>query len=225
MNTVSPATVPYRQRVRARFAKQGELRFIGHQDLARTVERLLRRAGVQLSMTEGFHPHARMSFPLALAVGIAAIDEVVEFDLAEEVDINRLADDLRAHAPPGLTFSTVEFVPAGEKKGVAARIEWRMPLPADRFEAAQARAAEFMGTATWPIARARRRAPLDIRADVLEMSIDADGLRMRLAVSQEGMARPRELLEALGLADLEQEGFHLTRTAVVLRQNLEHQKS
>ena len=38
-------------------------------------------------------------------------------------------------------------------------------------------------------------------------------LRMRLRVDREGSARPREVLAALGLADLEHEGFYLTRTA------------
>lgn len=214
MSNVS--TSPIRHRVRARFAKQGDLRFIGHQDLARTIERLLRRAGVQLSMTEGFHPRARLGFPLALAVGIAGDEEVVELDLAEEVDIARLTEQLRAQAPPGLSFRSVELVPAGTRKAVVESIEFRLPLPAERREAAQAKVEEFLAADAWPIRRAGRRAPLDLRADMLELTIDDAGLRMRLAFSHDGMPRPREILEALGLADLEQQGFHLTRTAVVL---------
>ena len=58
-----------RQRVRIRFPKQDDLRLISHRDLMRAWERLFRRAGVALSMSEGFHPKPRMSFPSALAVG------------------------------------------------------------------------------------------------------------------------------------------------------------
>src|SRR5215475_14275688 len=73
-----------RQRVRIRFTKQDDLRWISHRDLMRVWERLFRRAGVALSMTEGFHPKPRINFPSALAVGIAGLDELLEVDLSEE---------------------------------------------------------------------------------------------------------------------------------------------
>ena len=73
-----------RHRVRIRFCKQGDLRWIGHRDLMRCMERLFRRAALPLGMSQGFHPKPRMSFPAALAVGIAAMDEVMELELAEQ---------------------------------------------------------------------------------------------------------------------------------------------
>ena len=54
-----------------------------HRDLMRCFERLLRRAGVTLRMSQGFHPKPRMTFPSALAVGIEGTDEVMELELAE----------------------------------------------------------------------------------------------------------------------------------------------
>jgi hypothetical protein len=72
-----------RLRVRVRFSKQGDLRLIGHRDLMRCFERLFRRAGLRLRFSEGFHPKPRMTFPLALAVGIEGTDEVMELELAE----------------------------------------------------------------------------------------------------------------------------------------------
>jgi hypothetical protein len=41
-------------------------------------------------------------------------------------------------------------------------------------------------------------------------------LRLAVRFGPEGSARPRELLESLGVADLEREGIYLTRTAVEL---------
>lgn len=216
--TNSATAASIRQRVRARFAKQGDLRFIGHQDLARAIERLLRRCGVRLSMTEGFHPRARLSFPLALAVGISADDEIVEMELAEEVDVARLAEQLSAHAPPGLSFRDVELIAAGTRKAVAESITYCLPIPTERCEQAAAKVAEFLAAATWPISRPGRRAPLDLRGDVLELKLGEKELCFRLGVTHEGMPRPREVLEALGLSDLEQQGYILTRAAVTLRE-------
>jgi radical SAM-linked protein len=76
--TVEKSPTPQlRLRVRIRFTKQDDLRWIGHRDLMRVWERLFRRAGVALSMTEGFHPKPRINFPSALAVGIAGMDELL----------------------------------------------------------------------------------------------------------------------------------------------------
>ena len=58
-----------RRRIRIRFRKIDDVRQISHLDLIRTMERLFRRAGLQLGMSEGFHPKPRMSFPSALNVG------------------------------------------------------------------------------------------------------------------------------------------------------------
>jgi uncharacterized protein (DUF2344 family) len=44
----------------------------------RTLERLFRRAGLALKMSEGFHPKPRLSFPLPMAVGTTGLDEVRE---------------------------------------------------------------------------------------------------------------------------------------------------
>ncbi len=67
-----------RQKLRIRFRKTGDLRLISHRDLARAFERLFRRADLPLAMSQGFHPHARINFPSALALGIQGEDEVVE---------------------------------------------------------------------------------------------------------------------------------------------------
>ena len=68
-----------RQRLRIRFSKQGDLRFISHRDLVRAFERLFRRTHMPLQMSEGFHPKTKMTFPSALALGVEARDEVMEF--------------------------------------------------------------------------------------------------------------------------------------------------
>ena len=85
-----------RHRVRIRFCKQGDLRLIGHRDLARVWERVFRRAGVAVRMSEGFHPKPRLSFPSALAMGVIGLDEVLDAELTEA---HRPDDLLAALAP------------------------------------------------------------------------------------------------------------------------------
>ena len=118
-----------RLRVRIRFCKQGDLRLIGHRDLMRCLERLFRRAGLTLSFSEGFHPKLRMTFPLALAVGIEGVDEVMEVELAERYEADELRRRLTPHAPPGLVFRTIEVLPDGSKKAQVASASYEVPIP------------------------------------------------------------------------------------------------
>ena len=104
--------MPSETRLRIRFTKCGDVRWISHRDLARVWERLLRRAGLQLAFSQGFHPKPRISFPSALALGIEALDEVVELEVLgiveleaidqvlrlDVVDVARVGDDVRIDA-------------------------------------------------------------------------------------------------------------------------------
>ncbi|MDA8746268.1 TIGR03936 family radical SAM-associated protein, partial [Rubripirellula amarantea] len=104
---------PLRIRYRVRFGKTGLLRWIGHTDLAKLWERLGRRAELNFSMTEGFHPKPRIAFPSALALGVESLDEVVEIELAEQLTPRELLDRLIADNQPGLTMRCVAMLPEG----------------------------------------------------------------------------------------------------------------
>ena len=56
-------------RYRIRFSKLGKIRFTSHRDVARMWERALRRATLPVAYTEGFSPHPKLSFGLALSTG------------------------------------------------------------------------------------------------------------------------------------------------------------
>ena len=53
-------------RVRVKYSKQGLMRFIGHLDMMRYFQKACRRAGIDVTYTEGLSPHMSMSFALPL---------------------------------------------------------------------------------------------------------------------------------------------------------------
>jgi radical SAM-linked protein len=205
------------QRVRIRFRKQDDLRLISHRDLARTWERLFRRAGLQMAMSEGFHPKPKMNFPSALAVGIVGADEVLELDLDEERTADQLQQLLSAQTPPGMVVESVEVRPAGSPKAHVQRITFALDIPADRQKELAGRITTWLATKSHLVEREKRKTPLDVRPFVEDLSLVDGVLSMRLKVNPEGSARPREVLEALGLIDLESQGLCLTRTSVELQ--------
>lgn len=204
-----------RNRVRIRFTKQDDLRWISHRDLIRLWERLFRRAGIALSMTEGFHPKPRMNFPSALAVGIAGTNEMLEVDVAADYTADSLRSIICPELPPGMTLGDIEVLPAPDRKAQAKFVTFELSIPTGRLDSLARKIVEVLQSESLPIEREGRKTPLDLRPLIDELSLTSDGnLQIRLIVDREGSARPREVLEALGVADLEYEGHFLTRTKV-----------
>ena len=207
-----------RHRVRIRFRKEGDLRLIGHRDLARAWERAFRRAGVGVSMSEGFRPKPRIMFPSALAMGVLGADEVLEVDLADQWAGNPLKQALEERLPDGLAINSVEILPADARPARIIRAVFELPVPPERREALAGRLVGWPASGGLGVprdgSRGADRKPVDLAAYVLAAVLGDEVLHLEVRVGPEGTARPRELLESLGLADLEREGIYLTRTVV-----------
>lgn len=205
-----------RHRIRLRFRKEGDLRLISHRDLVRLFERLFRRASLELSMSEGFHPKARMTFPSALALGIAATDEVMEVELAEALSAPQLVERLEPHLPPGLVIHDARVVQPGGGKPQVESFTYEFPVPEERREQVTTAIRELLSQPACLIAREGNATPIDLRAGLDQLEWTLGGVRMRLRPGQQASVRPREVLAAIGLADLESHGLFLTRTTVEL---------
>jgi hypothetical protein len=142
-----PPPPPTVQKLRLRYAKRGPLRFASHRDLARALERALRRAGVPMAFSAGFSPHPKISYVGAAPTGAASEAEYLEIGLAEARDPEAVRAALDASLPPGV--DVLECVEAAEGSGsLADRIDaarWRVELPGvargDRRQAHQERPA------------------------------------------------------------------------------------
>lgn len=202
---------------RVRFAKMGDLRLISHRDLLRVLERLFRRAGIALSMSEGFHPKPRYRVTAALALGVAGLNEVLELDLAELLSADDLLIALREQAPPGLTFHAAERLPPLYRAAVARRMHYELPVPVERQSAAVEAVKQLLaGTA----AEMSPALPPEKRALIEHLQLDRGVLHVTLRAGEQAGLRPRDLLAALGLGDLETYGSFLTRIGVELESDL-----
>jgi radical SAM-linked protein len=184
--------------------------------LVRVFERIFRRAGLKLSMSEGFHPKARMSFPSALALGIAGQDEVMDVELAENEATEVIAQKLDALTPPGLIIDEVRKLDASEGKARVERLVYQFPVPESRRDEVADRIDQFLSQLPYSIKREDRKEPIDV-GDSLEQLLLEDGfVRIVLRTTPTAAVRPREILMLLGLDDLEAAGHWISRTAVEL---------
>ena len=72
-------------RYRVRWSKEGRTRFVSARDQSSIWERAIRRAALPIASSEGFTPHARVSFPDALPVGVASTGEYAELTFAAPI--------------------------------------------------------------------------------------------------------------------------------------------
>ncbi|GAG29571.1 unnamed protein product, partial [marine sediment metagenome] len=121
-------------------------------------------------MSQGFHPKPRMTFPLALAVGIEGSDEVMELELSESCTAPDVLTRVAPHAPPGLTFTSAEVVPQGCKKARVRSVSYQAPIPASCREGLQERIDQLMASSSWPLSRPGRNTTLDLRAQLEDLS-------------------------------------------------------
>ena len=91
-----------RYRYLIRFSKTGPAKYLGHLEMVSVFHRALRRAGLPLRFSEGFHPMPKVSFPEALPVGIESLDEMMQIELAQPVSSVEIMDVAERHTPPGI---------------------------------------------------------------------------------------------------------------------------
>lgn len=84
------------------FQKVGRGIYISHLDLMRTMQRAFRRAELPIRYSEGFNPHAMMSFLLPLSVGTESVCELLDFRLTEELSPEEIPARLAPCLPEGL---------------------------------------------------------------------------------------------------------------------------
>ncbi|EDY37625.1 radical SAM domain protein [Cyanobium sp. PCC 7001] len=114
-----PAQVPQRppasgrvQRLRFGFSKAGSLALISHLDNLRLLERALRRSGLPVSFTGGFHPLPRLQLALPLPLGVEGLGEWLDLEFTELLDPPEARRLLQAQLPGDFQLLSVAEVPS-----------------------------------------------------------------------------------------------------------------
>jgi hypothetical protein len=89
------------EKLRFRVAKTRRAKYISHLDFVRCVQRAIRRSGLPVHYTNGFHPHMEAVFATALPLGMESIGEVLEIRFAEPVEPEAARTCLQAALPEG----------------------------------------------------------------------------------------------------------------------------
>jgi len=203
-------------RVRITFSKTGALKYIGHLDLNTIWERAVRRAGLPLAYTQGFHPQPKMNFASALPLGFSSRCEVMDMYLNEDIDLTSLPEKIQKVVPSGLGILKVEsadeHAPALQTQIVSAEYEVTLTESINGSESKR-KMDELMASQSLP--RQRRGKSYDLRPLIEKIELISENkILMRLSAREGATGRPEEVLDVLGIM---MENAHVERTALIIK--------
>jgi radical SAM-linked protein len=195
-----------KQRLRITFTRDETLKYIGHLDMARTWQRIARRANLPLAYSEGFNPQPRMAFAAALPVGCTSDHEELDMVLSPPMTLEEVKANLDHALPPGMKVISIAEMALNT-------LALQMQLMAAEFEITvedeeaigllRERVQLFLEAQE--VMRDRRGKVYNLRPLVQTLSIGPAGpdraavIRSRLQATEGGTGRPDELAAALGL--------------------------
>jgi radical SAM-linked protein len=201
-----PAPLPAVQRLTVRYAKRGRMRFASHRDIARAVERGVRRAGLPVAHSAGFSPHPKISYSGGAPTGAASEAEYLEISLTRGLDPGTVRDRLDAALPDGIDVIEVVDQAVAPAPQLEAS-EWQVVLPGVALAEAASAVEVFLAAAHAEVERLTSNGVrrLDTRAAVVSVALeraavagDQDCVILRMVVRHLTPAvRPDDILVAL----------------------------
>ena len=117
-------------RLRFRFSKTGAMALLSHLDVVRMLERSLRRSGLPVSFTGGFHPLPRLQLALALPLGVEAHGEWMDLEFLKAMDPEEVMQAWQQTLPDDFRLLSAQSVPVSEPSlsQRLASAQWRFSL-------------------------------------------------------------------------------------------------
>jgi radical SAM-linked protein len=195
-------------RLRLKFGRGPQLKFLSHLDLMRLWERLFRRARVELSYSEGFSPHPRISLAAPLAVGITSIAELMDVFLSRQTTPGNFVQSVAPQLPEGISIIDIHSVSL-EAPSLQSRLRFAEYLIEEEGQPGTAdvessmKALLALDTLPWHHTRDTGERFYDLRPliDDLWMEARKDNMYtigMRLRCDSSGSGRPEQVSKALG---------------------------
>jgi len=201
-----PASEKQHIYARIEYEKVGRLRFLGHLDVAAALDRALRRAGLPVAYSKGFHPRAKLTFARPLPVGIAGLHELCGIDLEEHIDSAAVGKRLCKQLPRGLNLLSAQVLPRQKRSPFADlnQVDYTIDIDPDEVGANELAKAvhDFLDRDSINIRRETksRLRIVDIRPGTHKLAVASSQelqLQMSLSLAQDDLVKPAEIFQVL----------------------------
>ncbi len=207
-----------RMRIRARIGRDGDSRHLSHLEWINTWARTLRRAGVPLAWSQGFHPQPRINFSAAVPVGESSEADWMDVVLRERRDLPMLERAILAKLPAGVRLHELLEVDvhAPSLMSSVVGVAWRIRSSRDPAEL-KSKIAALWSTPQWDV---ERRKPgrdgatgqvevMDLRPLCTQLTAEEGAVYFETRSYGGRLARVRDLVQLL---ELEAAQIHKLRT-------------
>lgn len=107
-------------KIRIKFSKHGNIKYIGHLDLQRYFQKAMRRADIDIAYSTGFSPHQIMSFAAPLGVGLESNGEYMDIEMNSFTGSKDTVSRLNAVQAEGIQILSAKVLPEGAGNAMAS---------------------------------------------------------------------------------------------------------
>ena len=190
-------------KARIKFRKYGVMKFIGHLDVMRFFQKVMRRADIPIAFTGGFSPHMIMSFANPLGVGVTSDGEYFDIELTEEIDMQAAVARMNETVVEGIEI--VNMVPISDDKkqtgmSIVAAADYLSSLKNGEFPEDWKKKAEgFMSQPSISIIKKTKKSEkeVDIKPMIYRFEVRDDSVYMLVATGSVENLKPELVMQAL----------------------------
>jgi radical SAM-linked protein len=208
------------QRLRVKFHRGEDVKYISHLDIMRLWQRALNRAGIPLAYSEGFNPHPRMSLAAPLALGVTSEAELMDIVISRQYSPHAFTTSVSRQLPPGIEIEHVLDTPmtVPSLQSQVRFAEYRVEIPTIKKKEEIEAAIDDLLTKKelpWQHRRDTGLRRYDLRALInetwlIDMDHECCTIGMRLRCDSNGAGRPEQVASALGFEEYPK-SIHRTR--------------
>lgn len=190
-------------KLRIKYSKLGNLRFIGHLDVMRYFQKEIRRAGLKISYTKGFSPHQIISFAAPLAMGITSDGEYFDGEFDEVTTSGQMIDALNAVSVEDIRVTECVMLPEHAKNAMSSveASDYRITFSDDTEETnlLLASVSDFLQQDSIVIMKKTKKKEREenIRPGIIKMEVQDASIYMLLATGSSYNLKPELVMEAL----------------------------
>lgn len=193
-------------KIRIKFRKYGNLKFIGHLDVQRFFQKAVKRAGIDVAYTTGFSPHQIMSFAAPLGVGLESNGEYMDIEVNTFSNCQDIVTRLNQACVEGIEVLSAVVLPkeAGNAMASVAAAGYTVRFREGREPAFdwQNKITSFYERESIPVTKETKKGTMeiDLKEGLYALELRGSALYMLLNASSAGNIKPQMVIEAF-LAD------------------------
>ena len=190
-------------KARIKFRKFGCMKFIGHLDVMRFFQKVMRRADIPIAFTGGFSPHMIMSFANPLGVGVTSDGEYFDIELTEDIDMKAAVDRMNQVVVEGIEIVNMVAISDDKKQtgmSIVAAAEYLSSLNKGKFPKDwKDKAKDFMKQSTISIVKKTKKSEkeVDIKPMIYKFELRGDSVYMQVATGSVENLKPELVMQAL----------------------------